>query len=61
MTSLNPRLGSIGLGTMGLPMALRLADKFPLTVWNHTPTKYRLFDRTGAAPPALLNLEVIQS
>lgn len=34
------RMGFIGLGTMGRPMALNLLKaRFPLTVWNRTPGK----------------------
>ncbi|KAL2851157.1 hypothetical protein BJY01DRAFT_209292 [Aspergillus pseudoustus] len=36
------RLGFIGLGTMGVPMARNLARHFPLTVWNRSPSKYAL-------------------
>ncbi len=39
MTDL-PRVGFIGLGLMGAPMARRLRDAgFPLTVWNRTEAK----------------------
>lgn len=48
MANLNLSLGFIGLGTMGTPMALNLARKFPLTIWNRTPSKYHLFDQTDA-------------
>ena len=53
------RLGFIGLGTMGTPMALSLARKFPLTVWNRTPSKYHHFDQTSAEI-ASSPLQVIQ-
>ena len=34
------RIGFLGLGTMGLPMAVNMAkDGFQLTVWNRTPEK----------------------
>ena len=34
------RVGFIGLGVMGTPMALNLARRFPLTVWNRSESKY---------------------
>lgn len=34
------RIGFIGLGVMGTPMALRLALKFQLVVWNRSISKY---------------------
>lgn len=34
------RIGFLGLGTMGLPMAVNMAKAgFQLTVWNRTPEK----------------------
>lgn len=34
------QVGFVGLGTMGLPMATRLAAQgFPLTVWNQTASR----------------------
>ncbi|KAH6972007.1 putative NAD binding NADP oxidoreductase coenzyme F420-dependent [Ilyonectria sp. MPI-CAGE-AT-0026] len=42
------RIGFMGLGVMGTPMALNLARKYPLTVWNRTPSKYPLLRQTGA-------------
>lgn len=42
-------LGYIGLGLMGGPMALRLADAgHPLTVWNRDPAKARAVVAAGA-------------
>ena len=38
----------MGLGVMGTPMALNLARKYPLTVWNRTASKYPLVRQAGA-------------
>ena len=44
-----PRIGFIGLGTMGAAMATNLAKAgFPLTVWNRTASKTEPFARLGA-------------
>ncbi|KAM3445241.1 hypothetical protein NHJ13734_000579 [Beauveria thailandica] len=52
------RVGFMGLGFMGTPMALNLAKKFPLTVWNRTAAKYEPFRSTSAtiadSPAAVL-------
>lgn len=42
------RIGFLGLGKMGTPMAINLAQKFPLTVWNRTPSKYASLTEAGA-------------
>ncbi len=43
------RVGFIGLGTMGAPMATNVAKAgFPLTVWNRTASKVEPFVRAGA-------------
>ncbi|KAL2811421.1 putative NAD binding NADP oxidoreductase coenzyme F420-dependent [Aspergillus granulosus] len=42
------RLGFIGFGVMGVPMARNLARNFPLTVWNRSPSKHALLKETGA-------------
>ena len=44
-----PRIGFIGMGLMGTPMAQRLlkAD-FEVTVWNRTPEKTLLLEQAGA-------------
>lgn len=42
------RVGFMGLGFMGTPMALNLARKFQLTVWNRTMTKCEPLRSTGA-------------
>jgi 3-hydroxyisobutyrate dehydrogenase-like beta-hydroxyacid dehydrogenase len=34
------RLGFLGLGVMGTPMARNLAKKYPVKAWNRSPTKY---------------------
>ena len=45
----HPRIGFLGLGTMGLPMAANLAKAgFPLTVWNRTAHKAEPLLRLGA-------------
>ena len=36
MDESNTRIGFIGLGKMGLPMAINLARNFPLIAWNRT-------------------------
>jgi 3-hydroxyisobutyrate dehydrogenase len=44
------RLGFIGLGTMGEPMALNLVRSgTPLVVWNRSPSKCRILADAGAA------------
>ncbi|KAF9870923.1 hypothetical protein CkaCkLH20_11595 [Colletotrichum karsti] len=43
------RVGFLGLGVMGTPMALNLARKFPLTVWNRSASKYPALTQAGAA------------
>ncbi|ATY61637.1 NAD binding NADP oxidoreductase coenzyme [Cordyceps militaris] len=42
------RVGFIGLGSMGTPMALNLAKHFPVTVWNRSAAKYAPFHGTSA-------------
>lgn len=42
------RLGFIGLGDLGLPMARRLLGQGPLTVWNRTAEKSRILADEGA-------------
>lgn len=45
----SPLLGFIGLGTMGEPMALNLAQAgTPLLVWNRSPEKCRRLAEAGA-------------
>lgn len=54
------RLGFLGLGTMGTPMALNLSHHFPLTVWNRSPSKYRpLLQPSSIAKPAATPLQLI--
>ena len=44
-----PRIGFLGLGTMGAPMATNLAKAgFPMVVWNRTPAKMDPLVRLGA-------------
>lgn len=44
-----PRIGFLGLGTMGMPMATNLAKAgFPLVVWNRTTSKMAPLLRVGA-------------
>lgn len=56
------RIGFIGLGLMGVPMARRLlAAGFPLTVWNRSPAKTEALVAGGARraeSPAALAREV---
>jgi len=43
------RIGFLGLGTMGTPMAINLAKAgFPLTVWNRTAAKVQPLLQVGA-------------
>ena len=42
------RIGFLGLGMMGMPMALNLARTFPLTVWNRSSSKYPALTQAGA-------------
>ncbi|KAI8165455.1 Glyoxylate/succinic semialdehyde reductase 1 [Colletotrichum sp. SAR 10_70] len=42
------RVGFLGLGVMGTPMALNLTRKFPVTVWNRTASKYPPLTKAGA-------------
>ena len=49
MSSANPRLGYVGLGLMGGPMARRLlAAGYHLTVWNRDPGKAAALAAAGA-------------
>lgn len=46
-----PRIGFLGLGTMGTPMATNLLKTgFPLIVWNRTPSRMEPLLRAGAKP-----------
>lgn len=50
MAETKPRLGYLGLGLMGLPMALRLvAAGYPVTVWNRSREKILPALEAGAA------------
>ncbi|KAI1194911.1 hypothetical protein F5X97DRAFT_309639 [Nemania serpens] len=42
------RIGFLGLGTMGTPMALNLSRHFPLTVWNRSSSRYPPLIAAGA-------------
>lgn len=42
------KIGFLGLGTMGTPMALNLCRKFPVTVWNRSNSKYAPLVAAGA-------------
>ncbi|KAJ5020029.1 Glyoxylate/succinic semialdehyde reductase 1 [Colletotrichum sp. SAR 10_99] len=42
------RVGFLGLGVMGTPMALNLTRKFAVTVWNRTTSKYPPLTQAGA-------------
>lgn len=47
--SQSPQVGFIGLGTMGLPMALNLARSgVALTVWNRSPAPLEILGEAGA-------------
>jgi len=53
MSSEKPRLGYVGLGLMGGPMAHRLlAAGYPLTVWNRDPAKTAPLAAAGATVAA---------
>lgn len=43
------RLGFLGLGVMGVPMARNLSRSFPLTVWNRSAAKYPILRQAGAS------------
>lgn len=55
---MSTRLGFLGLGVMGTPMAINLARHYPLTVWNRTKAKYPPLQSVGAriaeSPSAVL-------
>lgn len=42
------RVGFLGLGLMGTPMALRIAQRYSLIVWNRSATKYPDMIQAGA-------------
>ncbi|RYC84061.1 hypothetical protein BFJ63_vAg13083 [Fusarium oxysporum f. sp. narcissi] len=44
----NMRIGFLGLGTMGTPMALNLRQQFPVTVWNRNGAKCTPLIEAGA-------------
>ena len=51
MNTTDTRLGFVGLGHMGEPMAARLVDSGrPLTVWNRSPATLDLLVARGATP-----------
>lgn len=51
--AVRPRLGYVGLGLMGAPMAARLLDAgYPLSVWGRTPAKLAPLAARGAAEAA---------
>ncbi|KAL3451774.1 putative NAD binding NADP oxidoreductase coenzyme F420-dependent [Aspergillus insuetus] len=54
-------VGFLGLGTMGLPMALNLARHYPLTVWNRSASKYALLADTESITIAKTPLQVIEA
>jgi len=59
---MQPKVGFLGLGIMGAPMALNLKKKgFEVTVWNRTAEKARALEAQGlhvAATPAELAKQV---
>lgn len=49
MAAEEPRVGFVGLGAIGRPIAAHLARRFPLAVWNRTPARAEAFAaETGA-------------
>ena len=63
MPAAPPRLGYVGLGLMGAPMARRLlAADYPLTVWNRDPAKAAVLAaltesrKVAVAPPEVMEL-----
>ncbi|MGE0554875.1 MAG: NAD(P)-dependent oxidoreductase [Gemmatimonadales bacterium] len=49
----SPRLAFLGLGAIGRPMAVRVAGKYPLSVWNRTPgPATEIASRSGATAAA---------
>jgi len=55
------RVGFIGLGIMGTPMALNLARHFPITVWNRSASKYGALRDAGATVGETPSMVVKQS
>ncbi|KAJ5701452.1 hypothetical protein N7488_009000 [Penicillium malachiteum] len=55
------RLGFLGLGVMGTPMARNLAKKYPLTAWNRSPAKYAALKQTGAISFAESPAQVVEN
>jgi 3-hydroxyisobutyrate dehydrogenase-like beta-hydroxyacid dehydrogenase len=55
------RLGFLGLGVMGTPMARNLAKKYPVMAWNRSPAKYASFKQTDAVSFAETPVKVVQS
>lgn len=42
------RVGFLGLGRMGMPMALNLCKRYPTSVWNRSASKYPTVMEAGA-------------
>ncbi|KAL4779083.1 putative NAD binding NADP oxidoreductase coenzyme F420-dependent [Aspergillus varians] len=66
MSLSTPRIGFLGLGVMGLPMALNLARHYPLTAWNRSASKNAPITQAGGTisptPSAVLaNSDIIFS
>ncbi|KAL2800559.1 putative NAD binding NADP oxidoreductase coenzyme F420-dependent [Aspergillus keveii] len=54
-------VGFLGLGTMGLPMALNLSRHHPLTVWNRSVSKYALLNDTQNITIAETPLQAVEA
>ncbi|KAJ6024610.1 hypothetical protein N7540_005407 [Penicillium herquei] len=55
------RLGFLGLGVMGSPMARNLAKKYPLMAWNRSPAKYATLKQAGAVSFAETPAKVVEN
>ena len=58
---MNGKVAFIGLGSMGAPMARRIAEAgYPLTVWNRSTEKAEGFDNVAASPEdAVVDADVV--
>ncbi|KAF3401972.1 Glyoxylate/succinic semialdehyde reductase [Penicillium rolfsii] len=55
------RLGFLGLGVMGTPMARNLAKRYPVMAWNRSPAKYASFKQTDAVSFGETPAKVVQN
>ncbi len=59
MTDSPPKIAFLGLGAIGRPMAARVAARYPLTVWNRTPTIAAAFGATTSCRVAKTAREAV--